>query len=203
MGRKIEARILELFTHNDRLKFSQIEDKIRERSNKVAYHLKQLNRKGILEKGGNTYKLSEASEYLIPYLSEKRSPLVVILIRIGNNRKCFLEPRGKRPFKGKLSLPGGRMLISETLKEGVSRIMREKYNVNARLDKVLSVNNEHVKRNGKIIHSFLLILVSAKTKEKLGMSDAKINKKNIISSDYELITSRTGEINIKTLNTLA
>jgi len=199
----MEKKILKLFTLNEKLKFSEIEKLISERSNKLAYHLKNLVKKGILEKNNETYKLTETAENLIPYLSEKTSPLPVILIRIGNNKKCFLYPREKRPFRNKLSLPGGRLLVNETLKEAVKRIMKEKYNINAKFKKVVSISHEFVRKNEKNMHSFILILVEAKTKDNCEFLDVKKNMKNIIDSDYKLITSKDKGINIKTFYTKA
>ena len=61
-------------------------------------------------KSNDSYGLSETAESLIPYLSSKRAVLPVVLICIGNSKKCFLIKRDKRPFKGKLSLPGGEIV---------------------------------------------------------------------------------------------
>ena len=177
MENKIEKDILEIFTFNEKLKFSEIENLLKIRSNKLAYHLKQLVKKQVLEKNQDTYNLTETAENLIPYFSKKVCPLVVVLIRIGNNKKCFLQARGKRPFKEKLSLPGGRILVHETIKEAVKRIMKEKYNIKAKLEKINSVSQELVKKNKKIIYSFFLILVSAKTQDKITLIDVKKNKK--------------------------
>lgn len=198
---EFEKRILKLFTFNERLKFSEIALSAEIRSNKLAYHLKNLVKKGILERNQEYYQLTEAAENLIPYLSEKNSPLVVILIRIGDRKKCFLYPREKRPFKGKISLPGGRLLVNETLKEAVKRIMKEKYKINARFKKVVSANQEFVIKNKKIIHSFILILVEACAKDKIKLEEVNKNKKRIINSDYNLIISKNRGINIKTFFT--
>ena len=189
MEKLIESKILRLFTLNENLKFNEIEKLVRERSNKLTYHLKNLIKKGILIKENEHYKLSEPAETLIPYLTEKTSPLPVVLIRIGNNKQCFLHPREKRPFKNSLSLPGGRLLVGEEIKEAVKRIMKEKYNLSAKFKKIISVSQEFVKRNNKTKHSFILILVEATTKDKIKLEDVEKNKKKIIPSDYQLITS--------------
>ena len=78
----MEEKILKEFLYNNELKFSDIEKALKIRSNKLAYHLKNLTKKGILKKQNETYKLSETAEELIPYLSEKQSSLAVILIAI-------------------------------------------------------------------------------------------------------------------------
>jgi ADP-ribose pyrophosphatase YjhB (NUDIX family) len=197
----IDNKILKLFTYNDRLKFSEIESSLNIRSNKLAYYIKNLIKSNILEKDRESYKLTETAENLIPYFSEKTSPLPIILIRIGDNKKCFLKEREKRPFRGKLSLPGGRLLVNESIEKAVERIMKEKYNIHARLEKINSVSLEFVRKKGKTKHSFLLILVSAKTRQNIALVDIEKNKLKITSSDYKLITSKDREITIKTLQT--
>ncbi len=183
----IENQILELFLYDNKLKFSRIEKQIKTRSNKLAYHLKNLVKKGILEKGNDSYKLSETSEYLIPYLTEKNSVISVMLIVIKKDKKIFLIKRNKRPFNEKLCLPGGRLIVGEAIKEATERIMKEKFNVKCKFTKINSISLEHVKKKGKIIHSFLLIFVSAATGDNLDYMNINGKKNKIISSDYYLI----------------
>ena len=94
------------------------------RSNKLDYHLKKLITKNILEKDKEFYKLTENSEYIIPYTSDKNSILPVVLILIGDKKKAFLYKRKKRPYQEFLSLPGGRILLGESIKDSVKRIMK-------------------------------------------------------------------------------
>src|SRR3989344_2109558 len=119
----MQGKILDLFVYNDKLKFNEIEKNLKIRSNKLAYHLKKLLKKKILVKEGNYYILSETSEYLIPYISEKKSILPAILIHIGNKKQAFLYKRNKRPYKDLLSMPGGRFLVGETIQQATKRIM--------------------------------------------------------------------------------
>ncbi len=196
----MEKEIIRLFLTDNRLKFNEIEKALKVRSNKLDYHLKKLISKRILKKENEFYSLTETSEYLIPYISEKNPVLPVALIILGNKKKIFLYKRTKRPYKNKLSLPGGRILLGENLKEAVKRIMKEKHNINASLKKINSVSLEHVRKNKKIIHSFLLILVTAITKEQFQLTNIKENKSKIIKSDYKLITDNLHkEICIETI----
>lgn len=185
----MEKNILRLFLTRNRLKFNEIEKSLKTRSNKLDYHLKKLISKGIIEKNKDYYSLTESSEYLIPYLSEKNSVLPVMLILVGNNKKAFLYNREKRPYKNYLSLPGGRILLGESMESAVKRIMNEKHGINASLSKINSVSLEHIFKRNKIIHSFLLIFVNAKTKDKIILTDVNKNKNKIIKSDYNLIKS--------------
>ena len=71
MLKKIDMKdkILKLFLYNKKLKFNEIHKQVNERSNKLAYHLKNLIKKGILEKQKDDYKLSQSSEHLIPFIT--------------------------------------------------------------------------------------------------------------------------------------
>ncbi len=182
----MEQKILELFLYHEKLKFNEIEKLLKTRSNKLAYHLKNLVRKNILMKEKDRYKL--AKENLIPYLSEKDSALPVVLIHVGNKDKCFLYKRQKRPFKDKFSLPGGRMILGENLGRATERIMNEKFKVKCKLKKVHSVSLEQIKNQSEVFQTDLIIFVSAETRDVVKLTDIKKNKSKIISSDYKLLT---------------
>ena len=196
----MEEKILSAFLYSKKLKFSEIEKFVKTRSNKLAYHLKKLENQGILIKEKEFYYLSEFAQKIIPYLSSKQSALPVILIAIKEKEKVFLIKRKKRPFLDKLSLPGGRLLVGEEISDSVKRIMKEKFSINAKFSKINSVSLEHTIKNKKKIHSFLLIFVTATTKDKINY--LTLNKKEMITSDYELIKNNLNkEIKINTFLT--
>jgi len=194
--------ILGLFQYHQKLKFSDIEKALKVRSNKLAYHIKNLTKRGFLIKEDNYYSLSENTENIIPYLSNKKAMLPVILIYLGNNDKCFLYNRKKRPFKDKLSLPGGRPLTGESLANSVQRIMKEKFNINAKLKNLHSISIENLKKNKKIIQTDIIFLVSASSKDKIVLTSIEKAKSKMITSDYLLIKKDLNKkIDIKTINT--
>lgn len=200
----MKQKIISQFLYNYRLKFNEIEKLSKIRSNKLSYHIKKLKEKGILVKEKDFYKLSETAENLIPYLHNKQTVLTVVLIILEKNGKVFLHSRKKRPFKEKLSLPGGRLLSKETISDCVARIIKDKHNINSKLKKVNSISLEHVKKKNEKIHSFMLILVTATTKDKIEYLEVEKNKSKIISSDYKLIKNDFNkEIKIKTFQTPA
>lgn len=182
----MEQKILSTFLYNHKLKFNEIEKLLHTKSNKLSYHLKKLGNKGTLNKEGDFYKLSETAESVIPYVTEKQSILPVILIAIKKSNKFFLYKRNKRPYKDLLSLPGGRILSGETIPKATKRIMK-KFKINCNFKEINSISLEQVRKNDKIIHSFLLILITATTKNKINYTDIIKNKNKIISSDYKLI----------------
>ena len=132
----MEKKILSLFLYKHKLKFNEIEKQLKIRSNKLTYHLKKLIKQKVLEKQEGYYKLSETSENLIPYITSKQSVLPVILVAIEKNKKIFLYKREKRPYKNKLSLPGGRILLGETISKTTKRIMKEKFNIKCGFKKI-------------------------------------------------------------------
>ena len=93
--------------------------------------------------------------------------------------------------------------MGETIPQATKRLMQEKFNINCEFKKINSISLEQVKKGNKIIHSFLLILISAKTKDKILFTNVVKNKKNIITSDYKLISKdlkkKTNIENIETL----
>jgi len=179
--------ILKQFLYNNRLKFSEIEKLTKIRSNKLSYHVKQLTSQGILKKENGHYELTNSSEHIIPYISQKNHALSVILIHIGNKKEAFLHKRTKRPFKDKLGLPGGRILLNENIEQAVKRILKEKHSINGKLEKIHSISLEHIKKEDSIIQTDLILFVSAKTSKEIPLTKINGNKKNIIESDYKLI----------------
>lgn len=203
----MEKLILKQFLYENKLKFSEIGKSLNIKSNLLSYHLNRMVKKDILTKSGDIYELSESSEYLIPYLNQKQAALPVILIKIqdtNNQNEVFLINRIKRPFYHKFGLPGGRILIGETIEQATQRIMKDKYKINCKLNKINSISIEHVRKKEKVIHSFLLITVNATTKDKIDLTNIEKNRTKIIPSDYKLIkTSTNSKIEIPVINSKA
>ncbi|MEK6846819.1 MAG: NUDIX domain-containing protein [Nanoarchaeota archaeon] len=196
----MKEKIINLFLYDKKLKFNEIEKKIPERSNKIAYHLKKLVKEGFIKKEKERYSLSDKQELTIPHISDKNSVLAIILIAISNKEKIFLIKRSKRPFNNnKWCMPGGRIIAGETIKQATHRIISEKYGIKCKYLKTHSVSLEQAKKGDKIMHTFLLIFVSAKTDEKLDYKT--VNKKRMIESDYYLIKNKMhSELKIDNLN---
>lgn len=185
----METNILSLFAYHRTLTFSELEKLLAVRSNKLAYHLKRLCAKGKLEKAGLHYRLTETAEPLIPYLSSSTTPLPVVLIHVGTKTHAFLTIRKKRPYLGHYGLPGGRLKVGETVSQAARRIMSEKFGIAVQPSRRVSFALEQVKKDNTIVHSFLLILVHAKTNEKIILQNIAQKKKAIIPSDYALLST--------------
>ena len=194
-------KIIEPFLYNNKLKFNEIEKMTNLRSNSLAYSLKNLQKEKVIIKEKEGYSLSEEFEHTVPYISDKQAVLPTLLITIGKGKNFFLRIRKKKPYLGLLGLPAGRLVVGESVAEAVSRIMKIKYGVNAKLKHINSISLEHLKKEGKTVHSFLQIFVTASTRDKLLLTDIEKNRKRIIKSDYQFLKNHLNlRTQIKTIN---
>lgn len=195
----MEEVIINLFAYDEKLLFNQIKNKLNIRSNKLTYWLTKLKREGILAKENKHYLLAESAEYLVPYLSKNNSTLPVVLIHIGNKRQALLTERTKRPYKGLLALPAGRLLIGESPQQAAKRIMHTKHNLAIKKITMKDMLLEHIQKKKQIIHSFLLIVMTAEAEEPQKFTNITSQKQKIIPSDYQIITSNVQKRALKTL----
>ncbi|MBI2632379.1 NUDIX domain-containing protein [Candidatus Pacearchaeota archaeon] len=196
----MKNKIMSLFAFEFKLRFNEIKDKLKIRSNNLAYWLKKLVKQGIIVKDSNGYSLTETAEYHIPYFSSTRSALPIVLIKIGNKNQAFLYRRAKRPYKNLLALPGGRIFIGESPEEAAKRIMKSKFSIDILNPEFKNIFIEHIKSRDDIINSFILIIIKAFTLNSINLTNIKSNKKHIIKSDYEIINLKENKIKLKTIN---
>jgi len=90
------------------------------------------------------------------------------------------------------------LLNGESISDAAKRIMLKKFGVKINNIKLKSISLEHVKPRAKAIYSFILMLVKAKTKDKIPLITVNNNKKHIIRSDYNLINSPESRLYLKT-----
>jgi len=200
----MKQKILSTFLYHNKLRFNEIEKALKTRSNKLAYHLKKLLKEGILTKNKDLYKLSKTAENLIPYLSKKKHVLSIVLIHIGNEKDCLLYQRKKRPFKDLFGLPGGRILLKESIGDSVKRIMKKKHGIKAKLQKIHSISIEHIKNSDNIIQSDLIVFITATTTDIIELTNLEKIKSKMISSDYKLVKRHLNrEIKIENFLTIS
>jgi 8-oxo-dGTP diphosphatase len=96
----------------------------------------------------------------------------IILRKPGNEREILVEVRGREPFKGKYSLPGGHVDYGETVESAVLRELIEECGVKARLVSIFGVYSDPKRdpRGQRISTVFLGDYESGKVK---GGDDAK------------------------------
>lgn len=215
-GLKLERNrrtIFRLFLYSEELSFSEVLKKTGIGSSLLAYFLKKMVAEATLEKKRGKYRLTEEAEKMIPFFAGNDlllSPLPVVLVACVKEGKILLSSRHKRPFKGFWSLPSGRLLISERIKEACERIMPEKYSVNVSFRNICAVIFERLEQNKKPKHGFVFFLAKAepisefKETGSLKWFDvSRLKKREVIASDHWMITellSRKSEVFEETIS---
>ena len=85
-------------------------------------------------------------------------PLVGVGALIIRGDRIVLVERGKRPQKGKWSLPGGALETGETLAEGLSREVREETGLDVKPVRLVEVFERIVRdRRGRVEYHYVLL----------------------------------------------
>ncbi len=204
LAKKEREQIFELFIRNIRLKFNQIEKAINIRSNMVSYHLKEMQKEGLIEKKEEYYGLTKTAEKYLPIMPQvmgkELGPLPVVLIALTRKNKILLIKRNKRPYQNYWSMIGGKMRLEENFEEASRRLIKEKTAIDAQYEGLKSIMHEQVIGDEIIKHGFILFFTKMTTKEagfkesehgKLGwFSINKIKNEKIIPSDAWLIKNK-------------
>lgn len=206
-GEKTRNEIFGMFLINQKLKFNEIEKKLKIRSNMVSYHLDCMIKEGLLKKSGLFYCLTEKGEQNVPIFShisgKELSPLAVVLVAVNTKEKTLLIKRTKRPYRNYLSMIGGKMLLHEDIISCAERLALTKAGIKGKFNKIHALIHEQVIENEKVKHSFLLFFVSINVKtmkiksgehgELKWFSKYKLNPNEIIPSDYWLLKNKLND----------
>lgn len=123
----VSDRIMKLFLEKKAMDFSFMTKALQLSSSKVAYHLSELQKAGIIEKVGNRYVLAEAHRSFLPYfdalLNQSKYPLIVVKIDVVVKGKHLLLFRKKEPFLGFWEIPATKLKLGESIKGAVKRIL--------------------------------------------------------------------------------
>ena len=132
-------------------------------------------------------------------------PILGVSILLHDKNKVLLIKRGKTPYKGHWSLPGGSQKFGETIKQAAHRELTEETNLTAKTLRFTNIRDliSH-DNNGKI--KFHYVLSTFATNEFYGMPKAKDDADDIGWYTFEeikslLTTPNTPEFILKTLQT--
>lgn len=123
-----QERILELLAHHDGARFGALKRFVDLRSNKLSYHLNQLQTDGLLEKADEEYRLTDAGTALVPYLGHDQQPLDVVLVAPVDGDTVWLAEREKDAYRGMYAIPSETVEYGETPDAAVDRLEGE-YNL--------------------------------------------------------------------------
>ncbi len=96
-------------------------------SSKFAYHLRVLEKEGLVEKTENGYTLSLKGIQTIDYLSmEGPQPLIVVLLIVEREGKVLIVNREKQPYKGHYEFCASKIKHGESIIEAAKdRLVRK------------------------------------------------------------------------------
>lgn len=176
LSKKERENIFALFLRKRQMKFNEIEKELGVRSNHLSYHLAELIRDGVFEKEGENYKLTKEGEKLIPAFAhltgKEEGPITIVASAVLNGGRICLLKRNKRPYMGYWSIPGGKLKLSESVRDAALREVKEETGLDCRFDKVSSVLHERVKDEGMMKHAFVIFLCKLATEQtELKVSD--------------------------------
>ncbi|MFC1742098.1 NUDIX domain-containing protein [Nanoarchaeota archaeon] len=157
--------IFQQFLYNKSLRFNEIEKLSGMRSNELAYFLQKLVDEGVVVKSGDVYVLSESAEKYIPFFvesAEKMSPLPVVLVGCVDSGRVLLWKRNKRPYEGCWGLPGGRLRLSETVRQAGVRLLKGKTFMDGVVDSINAVVNEKHSEDDELKHAYVIIFALAR-----------------------------------------
>ncbi len=215
LSHKERALIFQQFLNDYRLKFNEIEKKVKIPSNKVAYHLNSMQKDLLLEKKGDHYQLTKNAEKYIPLFSQidESVPLSIALVCVVNGNKLLMMKRNKRPYKGCWAMIGGKILLQESLKDASIRLVKEKSFLDCGFKSQNAIMNEKVfdKENNGLIHNFFLFFTKVevdKTKFRESSSGElkwftlkELEKEKVVPSDiYFLQNKFNSKLTMKTLH---
>jgi ADP-ribose pyrophosphatase YjhB (NUDIX family) len=69
-------------------------------------------------------------------------PTVDLIVRDSSVKKILIEKRGRPPFEGFYSLPGGHVDYGETVEQAALRELKEECSISARLQTILGVYSD-------------------------------------------------------------
>lgn len=164
----LKHQIYDLFTKSQRLRFSEIRKTLNVESNILSYHLKEMVKDGLIEKDEDDYVLSVQGERKIPFFtqfsSQVHGAIPVVIVAIIKGKNILLLRRNKRPYQGYWGMPGGALIMSETIEENAISRAKKETNLDCEFDKISAVVHERVVEKGSFKHAFVLFLVAVKPK---------------------------------------
>jgi ADP-ribose pyrophosphatase YjhB (NUDIX family)/DNA-binding HxlR family transcriptional regulator len=206
LGEKIKARILEQLMHKDLL-FSEIVKKsgLRDHGH-LNYHLQLLVRQGLVVKEGQMYRASAMGERLGVYLKQfqmkEMYPISLVCAFVFNKSgELLLLRRAKNPQRGRWGLPGGKMVIGESLVQAAERELFEETGLKLKAVRALGFFPSRVYKSNELSYHVNIVPVLMKAfseKDKISMDleessescfvhPNKLSKMELVSNNLEMI----------------
>jgi len=130
----IQSKIIDKLLYNEQLRYAQLRPPNIE-SNHFAYHLKELQKDGLIEKVGRNYTLAPKGLAYVDRLSHKNmkprtQPKIVTILCVSNERgEQLLFQRNYQPYIHKWGFPSGKTHLEEPVHNAAVRELEEKTGV--------------------------------------------------------------------------
>lgn len=157
----IQRKIIVQLMYNDTVSFNELWKKTDCQSNTFAYHMKQLEEEGIIQKKESLYSLTTQGKSICTYMNgetgnKTKQPLSVVILGVFNSEgNILLMKRSKEPFKGLWGLPGGKIEFSDFISKTAHKELKEETGLTGDIT-LCGINHIHTYENDQLIHSHIL-----------------------------------------------
>ncbi|MCW1907892.1 MAG: NUDIX domain-containing protein [Candidatus Saccharibacteria bacterium] len=155
----VQAHILRRLFTQDGLRFAEIKD-IHTPSDQFSYHLRQLQKLGLIEKSEDlSYRLTPVGKQQSILLSPSSDRFIdqgflavrVVLTKLEDGVTYYLmRQRQLVPYKGQLETPGDKIMRGETVLEAAKRAVFEQTGLTCDI-KVLGLQHSQDIHNGQLM----------------------------------------------------
>lgn len=136
------------------LKFNQLKNNLKLRSNELSYHIKILLDSGLIERAQDSdnvyYSLSKSGKVIYPYLpimlNEQKPIFVVACVALIKDDIIYFQRKPREPEKGSLIFFGGKVLSGKSIEETLVQYVKEQANCGLK-DLKLRCVNEFMKKD--------------------------------------------------------
>lgn len=165
----IQMHILRELLYKSKLKFSDL-NIVDLSSNHLTYHLKELQRLGLVKKVGSHYELTvEGKEFANRMDTDtariekqpKVSVLIVPIRKQGRSVQYLIQTRLKEPYYGYSGFMTGKMRFGETVFEGAARELKEEMGLEATFAYRYMLHEMVYDKNGNLLEDKLFHVVEA------------------------------------------
>jgi ADP-ribose pyrophosphatase YjhB (NUDIX family)/predicted transcriptional regulator len=189
-----QNQILKKFYSSKKLKFSELNENFP--TNKFSYYIKQLIKKGFVEKKNNFYQITDKGEKYICYLDKYENfslleqPIHDIFLLPKRGNKYLIQKRTKRPFLG-VSIPiGGKIKSGESIFETAERKLKEDTGLTGDLKFKGIVDVKTIKNNEVYLHHILNVFLVSNLKGEVLKETSKGKNFWISEKDYYKLKNR-------------
>lgn len=136
----LQMSILKNLTYTQRLKFSELKEKIKVNNTHLSYHLKALLNLGLIKKEGDSYSLTKQGKVFVSHLDKdnlmiEKLPKVVSLVIAekveAGKTKLLIQKRTKEPMYGFSGFVAGKVKQGELAIEAAERELVEETGLEA------------------------------------------------------------------------